>query len=97
MTPVSRPEIRAGMQEREQFATTKLLSRFVTYELGVDVADRAGGYLQQSRTRGVALSVPNAIIAATAIPHGLTFVTFNPKDFAMPGLSLLRIAPSENG
>jgi predicted nucleic acid-binding protein len=39
MAPVSRPEIRAGMHEREQLATQKLLSRFVIYELGADVAD----------------------------------------------------------
>ena len=93
---VSRLEIRAGMQEHEQYATQKLLSRFVTYELGADVADRAGDYLRQHRSRGVALSVPDAIIAATAIQHGLTLVTFNPKDFVMPGLSLFPIAPSEN-
>jgi len=93
---VSRLEIRAGMHEHEQYATLKLLSRFETYEMGTDVADRAGDYLRHHRRTGVALSVPDAIIAATAIQHGLTLVTFNPKDFTIPGLSLFPIALSDN-
>ncbi len=30
----------------------------------------------------------DAIIAATALQHGLTLVTFNPKDLGLPGLQL---------
>ena len=92
---VSRLEIHAGMREHERYKTQKLLSRFVTLEMGADIADRAGDYIQEYRSRGVALSVPDAIIAATAIQHSLTLVTFNPKDFPMPGLSLFPTTPFE--
>lgn len=85
---VSRLEIHAGMQEHERYKTQKLLSRFVTFEMGPDIADRAGDYIREYRGRGVQISVPDAIIAATAVQHGLTLVTFNPKDFPMPDLSL---------
>jgi predicted nucleic acid-binding protein len=90
---VSRLEIHAGMQEQERFKTQKLLSRFVTFEMGADIADRAGDYIREYRSRGAAISIPDAIIAATAIEHGLTLVTFNPKDFPIPGLSLFPTSP----
>lgn len=94
---VSRLEVHAGMREHERYRTRKLLSRFVNYEMGADIADRAGEYIREYRRRGVALSVPDAIIAATAVQHGLTLVTLNLDDFPMPGLSLFPIAhsPSE--
>lgn len=85
---VSRLEIHAGMREHERHKTQKLLSRFVTHDMGADIADRAGDFIQEHRRRGIALSVPDAIIAATALEHSLTLVTYNPKDFALPGLSL---------
>jgi len=87
---VSRLEIHAGMQEQERYATQKLLARFVTYDMDADVAERAGDYIREYRSQGVTLAISDAIIAATAIQHGLTLVTFNPKDFPMPGLSLLQ-------
>lgn len=93
---VSRLEIHAGMREHERYQTHKLLSRFVNYEMGADIADRAGEYIREYRRRGVALSVPDAIIAATAVQHGLTLVTLNVGDFPMPGLSLFPIAHSSS-
>jgi predicted nucleic acid-binding protein len=90
---VSRLEIHVGMQEQERYETQKLLARFVTYDMGSDIAERAGDYIREYRSQGVALAIPDAIIAATAIQHGLTLVTFNPKDFPMPGLSLFPLTP----
>jgi predicted nucleic acid-binding protein len=89
---VSRLEIHAGMQEHERYATQKLLSRFVTYDMDSDIAERAGDYIREYRNQGLTLAISDAIIAATAIQHGLTLVTFNPKDFPMPGLSLFPTA-----
>ncbi len=90
---VSRLEIHAGMQEQERYATQKLLARFMTYDMDSDIAERAGDYIREYRGQGVTLLISDAIIAATAIQHGLTLVTFNPKDFHMPGLSLFPLAP----
>lgn len=96
---VTRLEIHAGMLPEEKYQTQKLLSRFVTYDLDADIADRAGDYIREYRAGGTSttLSVPDAIIAATSIKHRLTLVTFNPKHFPMPGLSLFPLETLESG
>ena len=88
ITSISRLEIHAGMREHERYKTKKLLSRFETHNMGADIADRAGEYIREYRSQGTSLSLPDAIIAATAIKHGLTLVTYNPKDFTISGLRL---------
>ncbi len=86
---VTRLEIHAGMHPDEKYGTRKLLSRFLTYDLGIEVADRAGEYINQARLQQIGLSVPDAIIAATAVQHNLTLVTLNQFDFIhIHGLSL---------
>ena len=92
---VSRLEIHAGMRTHERYRTQKLLSRFLTYPMDADIAERAGDYIREYHDQGVSVSVPDAIIAATALLHGLTLVTFNPKDFPMTGLSLFPTVGSE--
>lgn len=96
VSAVTRLEVHAGMHPDEQYTTNKLLSRFVTYDLDRDLADRAGDLIRQSRDRRIALDVPDAIIAATALANGLTLVTLNPADFeGIPGLSLASL-PEES-
>jgi predicted nucleic acid-binding protein len=86
---VTRLEIRAGTADDERYVTEKLLSRFVTYTLDPDVADRAGDLVRASHGRGAQLGVPDAVIAATAILRGLTLVTYNKDHFEhIPGLSV---------
>ncbi len=85
---VTRLEIHAGMYPDEAYKTQKLLNRFVTYELNRDIADRAGDYIREYQAQGVAISVPDAIIAATALTHQLTLLTLNAKDFPIRGLSI---------
>ena len=86
---VTRLEVHVGMHPDERYATQKLLSRFVTIDLDSDIADRAGDLIRASRGGGGVLSVPDAIIAATAITHHLTLVTYNTGHFThISGLSL---------
>ena len=94
---VTRLEVRAGMLPEERHKTQKLLSRLITYDLDGDVADRAGDYVRECRTEGITVSVPDAIIAATATRHRLTLVTFNPKHFPIGGLSLFPLETMEGG
>lgn len=70
ITAVTRLEIHVGMHEDERYATQKLLSRFVTYDLTAEVVDRAGDFMRTSRRGGQVVSILDAIIAATAVPRG---------------------------
>lgn len=94
---VTRLEVHAGLLPKEEYKTQRLLSRFITCDLDADIADRAGDYARDCRAQGIALSVPDAIIAATAVGHRLTLVTFNPKRFPIPGLSLFPLETIEGG
>lgn len=86
---ITRLEVYAGMHEEERQVTQKLLSRFLTYNLDAAVADRSGELVRHMRSREYMLSIPDTIIAATAVQHHLIPITLNQKDFAgTPGLSL---------
>jgi len=61
-----------------------------------ELADRAGDLIRESQDRHVSLSVPDAIIAATALTHSLALVTLNQADFEdISGLSLVSL-PEES-
>lgn len=89
---VTRLEIFAGMRDEEAYVTRKLLSRFVNFSLDPEIADRAGQLIAQQKTLNHSLTVPDAIIAVTAVRHQLTLVTLNRRDFEpVPGIHLYSI------
>lgn len=53
------------------------------------IAERWGLMAGDAKLRGVALSVVDGLLAATALEHDLTLVTRNAKDFSGLGLRLL--------
>ena len=75
VSAITRLEVHAGMQPDERYATNKLLSRFITYDMNRELADRAGDLIRESPDRHASLGVPDAINAATALTHGLALVT----------------------
>ncbi len=81
-------ELFIGAHPEEDYGTRKLLSRFQTIPVDADIGQRAGELVRQQQRQGHTLSIPDAIIAATALQYGLTLATFNPKDFTLPGLQL---------
>jgi len=87
-SPVTHLELYAGLRPREEYAARKLLRRFPTIPVDAVIGRRAGQLIRQQRAKGCPLSIPDAIIAATALQYSLTLVTFNPKDFDLPGLQL---------
>jgi predicted nucleic acid-binding protein len=77
------------MHPDERFTTRKLLTRFLSYDPDKETADRAGELIYQARTQQIGLSVPDAIIAATAVHNNLTLVTHNKSDFSkIPSLRI---------
>jgi predicted nucleic acid-binding protein len=76
----------AGSQRSrlQEWFHTVLIPRFRERILSVtcSVADRWGTLDGERRLRGAPLNTADAMIAATALEHGLTLVTRNVKDFA---------------
>lgn len=92
---ITRLEVRARMHEHERYDTQKLLARFVMFDVEPNTADLAGDLVARSRTRSL-ISLPDAIIAATALLGGLTLLTYNVTHFAqVRGLSLYSL-PFDN-
>ncbi len=53
------------------------------------IAERWGHLAAAAKRKGVTLAVVDGVLAATALEHGLTLVTRNVRDFAVPGVVLL--------
>lgn len=83
---ITRLEIIRGMKDREREATFDLLNSLETIEISIEIADQAGELIRTWRTQGVVLEDADALIAATALEHGLALVTTNAIHFPMPDL-----------
>ena len=81
---ITRAELFAG-RATEEASVVRLLAPFIEHAVDAIVAERAG---RIRRTHG--LRLPDALIAATALEHGLTLVTRNRRDFE--DVSDLRLA-----
>lgn len=90
ISAMTRLEIVRGMRNRELDATFYLLNSLVTMDVTSWVADQAGEIIRSWKTRGITFGDADALIAATAIHHGLTLVTTNPKHFPNPELTVLQ-------
>jgi toxin FitB len=92
---ITRAELFSGRGTEERHVR-RLLEPFIELPVDRDVAERAGKLRRGSGSR-----LPDALIAATALVHGLTLVTRNARDFAsIKGLRvrpLGQLAPSAAG
>jgi predicted nucleic acid-binding protein len=85
---VSVTEIYAGMRSHEASATRLFLERLEHYDVDLELACYAGLLKNEWASRGKTVSVPDVLIAATALLHKLVLMTDNRKDFPMPELVL---------
>ena len=81
-------ELYAGMRSHEVSRTEALLGGFRKCEVTAEIARHAGLLKNGWAARGYVFSLPDMMIAATAIAHGLVLVTSNIKDFPMPELRI---------
>ena len=93
---VSYMELVRGARNRDELRTTKSFLResgFRVLPLTENIGHRAAMYMEQYGLR-VALSVPDALIAATALENSLALTTGNVKHFSViEGLDLRPFAP----
>ena len=73
---ITRAELFAG-DEKDEPAVRALLALHTEIPLDDDIAEHAGRIRHTSAVR-----LPDAVIAATALEHGLNLVTRNRRDFA---------------
>lgn len=82
-------EIYSGMREKERPATEALLESLRCFPVSFDVARQGGELRAKFRSKGREISLPDAMIGATAHIHNLFLVTENKKDFPIPGLKII--------
>ena len=83
---ITRAELFAGTSASD--VITRLLEPFCELVVDRAVAERAGRIRQEARVR-----LPDALIAATAVEHGMSLATRNRRDFeAVRGLRLRSVS-----
>ncbi len=81
-------EIRQGMHPDEEERTNTFLNGLKVHDLEARIARLTGDTLRDYRKRNVILSIPDAIVAATAIVNHLILVTYNSAHYPMPEVRL---------
>ena len=81
-------ELATGIRPAEAPALDAFVESIEFVQPGPEVASRAGAWRGAARSRGQTLSVPDALIAATAHALGATVLTRNRRDFALTPVSI---------
>jgi predicted nucleic acid-binding protein len=76
------------MHAAEEERTMTLLSSLGNLPVDVASADQAGRWIYAYARKGIQLSVPDAMIGATAMTRGLTLITTNARHFPMPEITV---------
>jgi predicted nucleic acid-binding protein len=80
------------MREPERELTFLFLDGCETLPITATTADLAGEAIREFRSRGVTLSLPDALIGATAVAASIPLYTCNPRQYPMPDLDLRAVA-----
>ena len=81
-------EIYAGMRSHETTDTDRLMRSIESYPITPAIARHAGMLKFSYSQKGKTFSLPDMIVAATALAHGCSLMTDNRKDFPVADLAL---------
>jgi predicted nucleic acid-binding protein len=87
-SPINIVEIYTGMKDKEKAETDEFLNSLECYEIDREIANLAGDLKRKYSRKGITLSTPDALIAATAIRKHLVLVTNNARHFPIEGLMI---------
>ena len=87
-------EIYAGLRPREAAMTESFLDGLEHYPVDRELGRYAGLLKNEWAKQGRTLSIPDVIIAATALAYKLVLMTDNRKDFPMPQLAIFPLPES---
>jgi hypothetical protein len=85
-------EILLGAKPEEEQETRMFLEALQLIPVEWTIAERAAGYIKSYQTKKYP-DFAAAIIAATAVVHGLILVTYNRKHYPMPEIELYLAMP----
>ncbi len=88
ISAVTVAEIFAATRPHEEARTDALLGSFRCHEVSWNIARRAGMLRNSFLSQGVQRTIPDMIIAATALEYGLILITDNEQDFIGTGVLL---------
>jgi len=86
---ISRTEILSGIRKGEEEIVATLFEVLTPVDVDAVIADRAGEYLRK-HSKSHAVSIGDALIAATCREMGLTLITRNVKHYPMKDISVVR-------
>jgi predicted nucleic acid-binding protein len=82
-------ELRSGWtKEQADFLLPRLYALCSVVPVTKEIAEQAGIWRQEYKSRGLSLGTPDTVIAATAYLYNYSLVTNNAKDYPMPELKL---------
>ena len=81
-------EVYGGIRPGEEQAARAFLSLLDWIPVTAAIAERAGALQANLRRQGQTRSIPDMIVAATALDAGCALATDNRKDFQISGLTL---------
>lgn len=87
--PITVAEVFSGAREKELAITEQFLSSLKFYPLDYETSRLAGRWRYTYARKGITLSLPDALIAATALRNNLALVTANEKHYPMEDLIII--------
>lgn len=82
-------EVEAGLNPVQSASARQLVDELVLLGRGAVAARMAGRWRYDYARKGVGLSTPDTLIAATAVSHAASLLTRNLSHYPMPELSVL--------
>lgn len=83
-------EVFQGAKDSELKITEDFLNSLHDFSMTRETGKLAGKWLREYRKKGVTLSLPDVLIAATAKLHEAVLVTSNVRHFPMKDVSVMR-------